>query len=136
MLNFFYLDTESEEHDPVSYDLMQKYSHYGAEVSSVVPARFAHAVETDPPARASVFDPIPWAAKPGFAFPDTWDPAWNGFDVGPDADDMARAMPGNYVENRLTEWSERPGALDSEDMAFGRPQFPTGSSPMVPFGKD
>lgn len=136
LLNFFYLDTESEQHDPVSYDLMQKYSHYGAEVSSVVPARFAHAVETDPPARSSVFEPIPWAAKPGFAFPDTWDPAWNGFDVGPDADDMARAMPGNHVENQLTEWSERPGAVDSEDMAFGRPQFPTGSSPMVPFGKD
>ncbi|MEU0806250.1 DUF1963 domain-containing protein [Streptomyces sp. NPDC005970] len=136
LLNFFFLDTESEQCDPASYDLMYKYGHYEVEVSSVIAARSAHAAETTPPARSSVFEPIPWAATPGFAFPDTWDPAWNGFDVGSDADDMARAMPGNYVENRLTEWSRRPGALDSEDIAFGWPQFPTGSSPMVPFGKD
>src|SRR5690348_13988607 len=28
LLNFFYLDAESEQCDPVSYDLMQKYGHY------------------------------------------------------------------------------------------------------------
>ncbi|MER6146253.1 DUF1963 domain-containing protein [Streptomyces sparsogenes] len=136
LLNFFYLDAESEQCDPASYDLMLKHSHYDPGVSRVIPARFTHAVETEPPARSSVFEPIPWAATPGFAFPDTWDPAWDGFDVGPDADDMARAMPGSYVEGLLTEWSERPGALDSEDIAFGWSQFPTGSSPMLPSGED
>ncbi|MFE0191587.1 DUF1963 domain-containing protein [Streptomyces sp. NPDC058989] len=136
LLNFFYLDTDSEQCDPASFELALKYDSFAPQVGKVVAARSAHAVETNPPARSSVFDPVPWAATPGFDFPDTWDPAWRALDLGPEADHMARAMPGQHVEELLTDGPKRPGALASEDIAFGWPKFPTGSSPMVPWGED
>lgn len=136
LLNFFALDSDSEEADPAAMELSLKYDCTDPQVGRVIPARTTHAVETALPARASVFDPVPWAASPGFAFPDSFDPAWDALDLGPDADDMARAMPAMYLEGLLTEWSERPGALYSEDIAFGRPEFPTGSSPFLPDDED
>lgn len=136
LLNFFSLDTDSEQCDPASHELALTYHSFEPQVGKVIAARSAHAVETNPPARSSVFDPVAWAATPGFDFPDTWDPAWHALDLGPEADHMARAMPGQYVEELLTDWSTRPGALVAEDMAFGWPKFPTGSSPMVPWGED
>jgi hypothetical protein len=135
LLNFFYLDSDSEQCDPASYELALKFGSDDAQVGRAIAARSAYALETNPPARSSVFAPVAWAASPGFAFPDTWDPAWHTLDLGPEADDMARAMPDIYLENLLTEWSQRPGVLDSEDIAFGRPQFPTGNSPL-PRGED
>ncbi|MFD8543229.1 DUF1963 domain-containing protein [Streptomyces sp. NPDC059649] len=136
LLNFFSLDTDSEQCDPASYEVALKYLSFDPQLGKVIAARAAHAVETNPPARSSVFDPVPWAATPGFDFPDTWDPAWHALDLGPEADHLAKAMPGQYVEELLTEWSSRPGALVAEDIAFGWPKFPTGSSPMVPWGED
>lgn len=137
LLNFFYLDAESEQCDPASYDLMQKYGPYETQVSRVIPARHPHAVETDPPARSSLFEPVPWAASPGFAFPDSFDwPAWRALELGPDVDDMHRAMPDVYVQELLTDWSQRPGALDTAGLAFGRPQVTTSNSPMLPRGED
>ncbi|WP_421107693.1 DUF1963 domain-containing protein [Streptomyces sp. NEAU-S77] len=136
LLNFFSLDSDSEDADPAAMELSLKYDFMAPQVGRVIAARTTHAVETAPPARASVFDPVPWAASPGFAFPDTYDPAWKTLDLGPDADDIARAMPDTYIHGLLTDWSERPGALDSEDIAFGRPEFPTGSSPMLSNGED
>ncbi|MGR3935554.1 DUF1963 domain-containing protein [Streptomyces sp. BRA346] len=136
LLNFFSLDSDSEDADPAAMELSLTYDFMDPQVGRVIAARATRAVETAPPARASVFDPVPWAASPGFAFPDTYDPAWKTLDPGPDADDMARAMPDTSIHGLLTDWSERPGALDSEDIAFGRPEFPTGSSPMLPDDDD
>lgn len=137
LLNFFFLDSDSEHADPAAMDVAMKFGCLAPELGAVIAARSAHAVEAGPPARSSVFDPVPWAAAPGFAFPDSFDPAWDSLDLGPGFDDMARAMPAMHLEGLLTEWSQRPGALDSsEDIAFGRPQFPTGSSPMLPNHED
>ncbi|GAA2109105.1 hypothetical protein [Actinomadura alba] len=130
------------------WDLVDKFDTSDPQVGRVIAARTAHAVGTNPPARSSVFAPVAWAASPGFAFPDTWDPAWDTLDLGPEAnettraramrgqyDEIPRAMRGHYIEGLLTDWSERPGALDSEDIAFGRP---AGGSPMgaLPRGED
>ncbi|MFJ9418952.1 DUF1963 domain-containing protein [Streptomyces sp. NPDC101227] len=136
LLNFFALDSDSPQCDPAAAALSLALHSDDPQVGKVIAARSGQAVETPPPARSSVFAPVAWAASPGFAFPDTWDPAWDTLDLGPEADHMARAMPGMHIEGLLTEWSQRPGALDSEDIAFGRPGFPTGSSPVLPSGDD
>ncbi|MEU6422885.1 DUF1963 domain-containing protein [Streptomyces spiralis] len=136
LLNFFCLDFESEQRDPAADALMGKFIGNDPQVVRVIAARSAHAVETDPPSGSSVFAPVQWAASAGFAFPDTWDPAWDHLDLGPEADDKARAMPGMYIADLFPEWGQRPGALDSEDLAFGRPVYPTGSGPWMPGGED
>lgn len=138
LLNFFYLDSDSEQCDPAVFELALKFGSSDPQVGRVIAARSAHAVETNPPARSSIFAPVAWVASPGFAFPDNYDPAWHTLDLGPEADDRARAMPDLYIEELLTDWSQRPGALDSEDIAFGRPEFPTGGSPVaaLPEGED
>ncbi|MFG2627546.1 DUF1963 domain-containing protein [Streptomyces sp. NPDC048473] len=136
LLNFFYLDSNSDQCDPASYEPAFKSGRDNTQVGRVIAARSVYALETNPPARSSVFEPVAWAASPGLAFPDAYDPAWDTLDLGPDVDDMARAMPDVYVEGLLTEWRQRPGVLDSEDIAFGRPQFPTGNAPLLPRGED
>ncbi|WP_435243261.1 DUF1963 domain-containing protein [Streptomyces cucumeris] len=134
LLNFFYLDVESERHDPGAREPFSRYGPTDPRLGRVVAARSAYAVAVEAPARSTVFGTVAWAVTPGFAFPDVWDPAWDTLDLGPDADDTARAMPDVFVLDRLPGWKERPGALDSEDIAFGRPEFPTGSAPLVPSG--
>ncbi|WP_329212272.1 DUF1963 domain-containing protein [Streptomyces sp. NBC_01708] len=136
LLNFFYLDSDSEQCDPAAFRLAAKCFGNEPQVGRVIAARSAHAVEVTPPARSSTFAPVSWAASPGFAFPDPWDRAYDTLELGPEADDMARLMPGMHIEDRLTEWSHRPGALGSEDVAFGWPEFPTGSSLWMPDGED
>ncbi|WP_405615932.1 DUF1963 domain-containing protein [Streptomyces sp. NBC_01508] len=136
LLNFFSLDSDSEQCDPGAYELARTYGLEDPQMGKVIAARAAHAVETNAPARSSVFEPVAWTASPGFVFPDTWDPAWDTLDLGPEADYMAKAMPAQHLEGRLPDWSQRPGALDDEDIAFGRPEFPTASPAWLPPGED
>ncbi|WP_281250154.1 DUF1963 domain-containing protein [Nonomuraea jiangxiensis] len=138
LLNFFYLDSDSETCDPAAADLAGRFRIYAPQMGAVVAARSGHAVETDPPARSGVFAPVAWAASPGFAFPDTFDPAWWAIDVEPGADgDLVVDYVIEYtnMSNLDSDWPERPGALYGRDAAFGWPIFPTGSSPLLP-GKD
>ncbi|MGW1379422.1 DUF1963 domain-containing protein [Streptomyces sp. NPDC002446] len=74
LLNFFSLDSDSEQRDPA---LALTFDSDDAQVGRVIAARSAYALDTNPPARSSVFAPVAWAASPGFSFPDTWDPAWD-----------------------------------------------------------
>lgn len=103
------------------------------EVGRVIAARSTHAVETGPPARSSVFAPVAWAAEPGFAFPDTWDHAWDTLHLGYGGSDY-EAMEA-FKDALHTELSP-PGLLVCQDMAFGRPVFPTGSSSVMSNGED
>lgn len=126
LLNFFHLDCESEQADPASHELAyQRFDD--PRLGRVIAARSAYAVETSPPDRSSVFTPVAWAAEPGFAFPDTFDPAWDTLDLGPDVDDMARDVPEMYITEQFTDWPP-PGSIRSEDFAFGYPVFPTGGA--------
>ncbi|WP_225804475.1 DUF1963 domain-containing protein [Streptomyces sp. NK15101] len=136
LLNFFHLDVDSEQSDPAAREVARTLDYGDPRASRVVAAPAAHAVETAPPARSSVFAAVEWAASPGFAFPDTYDPAWDTLDLGPEVDDRVKGFPGLYVPGLLPGWERRPGALDSENTAFGRPVFPTGSAPWTPGGED
>ncbi|OPF84757.1 hypothetical protein VT50_0201780 [Streptomyces antioxidans] len=80
----------------------------------------------------AAFEPVPWSAAPGFAFPDAWDPAWGTVDLGSVVDDM----PLYDITALLPGWPEQPYALHADDLAFGWPLFPTGSSPMLPDGEE
>ncbi|MGW4072216.1 DUF1963 domain-containing protein [Streptomyces asiaticus] len=128
LLNFFSLDSESELCDPAALELSLELDLTDPRLGAVIPARSAHAVETDAPGRSSVFEPVAWAASPGFAFPDTWDLAWDTVDLGSLVDDM----PVYDITDLLPGWSEQPYALHADDVAFGWPLFPTGSSPTLP----
>lgn len=136
LLNFFYLDSDSEDCDPAAHGLALKYMPDEPETSAVIRAAASEAVETVAPERASVFAPVPWRAVPGIAFPDSWDPAWNTLDLRDHEDYHVRSLPSLYMLDLVGKWDERPGALDSDDIAFGRPAFPTGSSPTFPDGED
>jgi hypothetical protein len=131
LLNFFYLDTDSEQHDPGAFDLLFKYGHSSTQVGRVIPARSAHAVNTEAPARASVFKPIPWAATPGISWPDPLNMEWES--LGLVDDDVPLPLPGYYIYEQLTDWQRRPGALSSPDVAFGWPSV-RGNGPLLPDG--
>ncbi|WP_432252455.1 DUF1963 domain-containing protein [Streptomyces sp. HNM1019] len=132
LLNFFALDSTSERADPAAFELSLQLDLNDPRLVAVVPARSAHAAEADAPARSSVFEPVPWSAAPGFAFPDAWDPAWGTVDLGSVVDDM----PLYDITALLPGWPEQPYALHADDLAFGWPLFPTGSSPMLPDGEE
>ncbi|WP_326807967.1 MULTISPECIES: DUF1963 domain-containing protein [unclassified Streptomyces] len=132
LLNFFHLDIESDQADPAAWDVTRRAGHCAPELGQVVAARSGLAVETEPPATAGVFAPVAWAAMPGFVFPDLFDSAWDAIDpeFGPDYDDVEV-----FKHEMLTEFWV-PGSLLSEDMAFGRPVYPTGGGPVLPDGED
>ncbi|WP_326808087.1 MULTISPECIES: DUF1963 domain-containing protein [unclassified Streptomyces] len=137
LLNFFALDSDSELSDPAALELSVQAGYDDPRCGRVIAARADAAVETEPPARASDFTPTPWTATPGFVLPDTWDPAWDTLDPGPDVEGIGRAMLGMHVRNQLAEGPPPPGLLDAEGhLAFGRPLFPTGSSPVLPDDED
>lgn len=133
LLNFFHLDKESEQSDPTAWKVAAGFGSEGPEVGRVIAARSSHAVETEPPARSSVFAPVPWAAEPGFALPDSFDTAWRTLDLGYAGDDDEAVEAFKYaIRTELFP----PGMLYCEDMAFGRPVFPTGSSSVMLNGDD
>ncbi|MEU5028850.1 DUF1963 domain-containing protein [Streptomyces milbemycinicus] len=133
LLNFFHLDTESEQCDPEAWEVARGFDTYAPEVGTVIAARSTRAVETDPPARSSVFAPVPWAAELGFALPDYGDAAWDMLDLGYEGNDYEALE--TFKGAIRTEWFP-PGLLFCEDMAFGRPVFPTGSSSVMLNGDD
>ncbi|WP_327129432.1 hypothetical protein [Streptomyces sp. NBC_01727] len=109
----------------------------------VLAARSAHAIDMDPAARASVFEPIAWAATPGFVFPCAFDPVRQTADLGPEIDEMTYGgATGVFLKDIFPRWSERPGAIGSTshvgrmDIAFGRHQSSTGNGPSLPTGTD
>lgn len=132
LLNFFYLDQESEQSHPAACNVNVFSAQAIRQAVRVIAARSAHAVETDPPARSSVFAPVAWAARPGFAFPDAEDPAWDTLDLADEIDYQAL----DEHKYALSTQPIAPGMLVCEDMAFGRPIFPTGGSSMLPKGED
>ncbi|MER7789905.1 DUF1963 domain-containing protein [Streptomyces sp. NPDC097640] len=133
LLNFFHLDKESEQCDPTAREVASGYGTEDPEVGRVIAARSTLAVETEPPARSSVFAPVPWAAELAFAFPDIWDSAWDTLDLGYEGGDYeAVEMFRGAIH---ADWFP-PGLLFCEDMAFGRPVFPTGSSSVMLNGDD
>ncbi|MFD5318712.1 DUF1963 domain-containing protein [Streptomyces sp. NPDC127098] len=132
LLNFFALDSDSEQGDPAAHEVALAHHSTDPRVGRVIAARAAHAVETRAPARSSVFEPVPWAASPGFSLPDAFDPAWDSLARSPGAEHLD-----SYdIRTALSDWPEQPGALCADDTAFGRPVFPTGSYPTVPEGED
>ncbi|MEV0644534.1 DUF1963 domain-containing protein [Phytomonospora sp. NPDC050363] len=133
LLNFFCLDSDSDHADPVAFDIAGKHSASAPQIGVVIAAPAATAVETGAPERASEFEAEEWKATAGFCFPDDWDPAWNLMFPGTGADHYALR---SRILDQLTDWDERPGAVVSEDIAFGRPQFPTGSAPYIGDGSD
>ncbi|MFG3259465.1 DUF1963 domain-containing protein [Streptomyces sp. NPDC048172] len=132
LLNFFSLDIESDQADPAAWDVTRRVGHCAPELGQVVAARSRLAVETEPPATASSFAPVAWTAVPGFVFPDRFDDAWDALDpdFGPDHEDVAEFKDGMLNDFRV------PGSLLSDDMAFGRPIYPTGGGPVLPEGED
>ncbi|OMI35851.1 hypothetical protein SPAR_29871 [Streptomyces sparsogenes DSM 40356] len=140
LLNFFYLDSESELCDPAAVEVASGSFCDDQELGAVIAARSGHAVETDPPARSSVFTPIPWAASPGFAFPDTYDPAWGTLWAEPDVYDEDIECVRDYASisnlDPDNDWVSRPGHIIAENLAFGWPIFPTGGSPTRRNGED
>ena len=136
LLNFFYLDRDSEQADPASYELAARLKHNDPRLGRVVVARSAHAIEATPPVGASEFTPVAWEATPGFTFPDTYDEDWKTLDLGPDVDDVYLEMPDVYIEEQLTDWGLVPGLILTENIAFGHPFFPTGSSLTMPDGAE
>jgi hypothetical protein len=133
LLNFFFLDTDSDRCDPGAFDVARGPDPHDPRTGRVVAARSDRAAATPPPARATDFAPVPWAAAPGLCLPDAFDPAWDAVDPGPGVGDLDRAMPGHYVLGVL-DGERWPGRIDAEDVAFGRPGFPTGGSPMIADG--
>ncbi|MGW5283360.1 DUF1963 domain-containing protein [Streptomyces collinus] len=142
LLNFFYLDTQSEQTHPDAWD---PYGTYGFRteraLGCVLPARSAQAVEVDPPARASVFEPIPWAATYGLLLPHAFDPVWGTVDLGPELDEKTCGGSFVFLEEVFPRWSDRPpgvieppGPEDRVDLAFGRHQGTTGNGPHLPAG--
>jgi len=132
LLNFFYLDGDSEACHPAAHALGLTYMPDDPKAGAVIRSPSADAVETVAPERASVFRPVPWKAVPGIGFPDDWDPAWDLLDLRDHPDDDVRSLPSVYLLDAVNGWNARPGALDSDDIAFGRPTFPTGSSFHIP----
>ncbi|WP_331763970.1 DUF1963 domain-containing protein [Streptomyces anthocyanicus] len=140
LLNFFYLDYDSEPCDPAAAEVASKFFCDAPELGAVIATRSEHAVEVDPHARSSVFAPIPWAASPGFTFPDTFDPAWRTLWAEPDAYDENIEYIRDYASisnlDPDNDWASRPGAIITENLAFGWPIFPTGSSPICRNNED
>jgi uncharacterized protein YwqG len=125
LLNFFYLDSDSKLSDPQAMDLDLKLPTHDPRKSAVIPAAPSRAVKVTPPARTSVFEPEPWTAEPVIALPDLMsDPA------------MERIESGFYIDHQIEDWEQLPAGVTSEDVAFGWPKFPTGSSPYFPDGED
>ncbi|MEU0808241.1 DUF1963 domain-containing protein [Streptomyces sp. NPDC005970] len=133
LLNFFHLDKESEQCDPTAREVASGFGTEDPEVGRVIAARPTLAVETGPPARSSVFAPVPWAAELAFAFPDIWDSAWDTLDLGYEGGDYEAVE--TFRGAIHADWFP-PGLLFCEDMAFGRPVFPTGSSSVMLNGDD
>lgn len=140
LLNFFYLDSESELCDPAAAEVASEFFCDAQELGAVIAARSGRAVETDSPARSSVFTPIAWAASPGFAFPDTYDPAWGTLRVEPGIYDEDIECIRDYVSisnlDPDNDWVSRPGHILAENLAFGWSVFPTGGSPTRRNGQD
>ncbi|NSC24359.1 DUF1963 domain-containing protein [Streptomyces albus subsp. chlorinus] len=132
LLNFFHLDTESEQSDPAAWDVVRELGVRAPEAGCVVAARSRLAVETGPPTGASVFAPVAWQAEPGFVLPDLFDDAWDTLGLGLGADHDAVQAFTYELHNGLSV----PGEPRSEDLAFGRPVFPTGSAPLLPDGEE
>lgn len=144
LLNFFYLDTQTEQTHPDAWGPYEKYG-FGAEraLGCVLAARSAHAVEVDPPVRAGVFEPIPWAATYGLLLPHAFDPVWGTVDLGPELDEKTCGGSFVFLEEIFPRWSDRPpgvtgppGPGDRVDLAFGRHQGTTGNGPNLPAGAD
>lgn len=122
LLNFFCLDTNNCAFDVLEYCDGRVWARM--ETGKVIAARSACATPADPPAGASIFSSVAWAASPGFAFPNLTTDLDLPADLGPEAKrkrDMLRS--GLYLENEFPDWEERPGALDSPDIAFGYPKL-------------
>lgn len=136
-LNFFYLDEDSEHADPRAMEIAGDPWFYDHRPGVVVAAAASQAVEAAPPPRASVFEPIAWKATPGLALPDLWwDQDVRAIDLGPEATDLDRAMPGDFIEATIEDWHAFPASIRSEHIAFGWPQAPTGTGPIFPRGED
>ncbi|MFC4009600.1 DUF1963 domain-containing protein [Nonomuraea purpurea] len=128
LLNFFYLDSESEQSDDDACDLAMKYHSYDPHVGRVIAARSADAVETPPPTRSSVFAPVTWSASPGVSFPDAHDSVWETLDLNPEAHDMDLYD----VADQLAKWPGSSGAFYARDIAFGWPLLPSGAPLALP----
>ncbi|MEO3873401.1 DUF1963 domain-containing protein [Nonomuraea sp. B12E4] len=137
LLNFFTLDTHSAQRDSAAFDVWEHrgLNSFDPDLGKVIAARSAHAAPADPPDRSGVFTPVAWTASPGFAFPNQTCDLALPYDLGPEAKlkrDML--MSGLYVANEFPDWEQRPGALDSEDLAFGWPD--SLNSLVLPDGAD
>lgn len=127
LLNFFYLDTHSEQRDPAAFDLLLTHGHTSSAVGRVIPARSALAVETEAPARASVFEPVLWTATPGFSLPPWEEQCWHDVDLG-----EGDFMPGYTIhQEHFGAWARQAGALSCDDHAFGWPEV-EGNGPLLP----
>ena len=115
LLNFFYLDADSEQHDPLVVDPLNKCIYCDPEAGRVIPASSAYAVETEPPDRASVFNPVPWMANPGYCLPGPLRAGWDGVGLEEDVLPIGLAIHHGH----FTEWARRPGSISSVDFAFG-----------------
>ncbi|RFU41673.1 DUF1963 domain-containing protein [Actinomadura logoneensis] len=137
LLNFFFLDTGSEQCHEAAFEVAGKRPAFctAPELAAVIAARSSHAVPAAPPARASVFAPVPWAASPGFAFPNQSFDLVLPDDLGPEAMEMRDTiMRGLYLEHDFPDWEQRPGALTAADIAFAWPVL--SNSPPLPDGKE
>jgi len=135
LLNFFHLDADTERAHDEAMRISMRLSYEDTTGGAVVKAAASRAVEVPAPELATVFDAMPWTATPGLAFPD-WgsDPALDGFDLGEHA--RYGWLP-NVLEDLFPDWPKRPAALpDGTDLAFGRPEYPTGSPGFRPEGED
>ncbi|MEV5575518.1 DUF1963 domain-containing protein [Spirillospora sp. NPDC052269] len=137
LLNFFYLDTGSAQCQDEAFQVAGKRDVFGTdpELGRVIAARSSHARPVEPPARASVFKPVPWAVSPGFAFPNQSPDLDLPYDLGPEAEEKRQMITcGLYLEHDFPDWDQRPGALTADDIAFGWPVL--SNSPPLPDGKE
>ncbi|HEY1179426.1 MAG TPA: DUF1963 domain-containing protein [Phytomonospora sp.] len=129
LLNFFALDSHSEQATDEAVGIAGTLSVASSKLGAVIAAASGEAVAVDAPKEASVFEARPWAAEPGFGFPDDWDPAfWFG---ELDADVMVALLG-----DRLADFRELPGVITTGDIAFGWPELPTGGSLSMELGVD
>ncbi|WP_433462773.1 DUF1963 domain-containing protein [Spirillospora sp. CA-128828] len=136
LLNFFYLDTGSEQCHDDAFQVAGERGVFGTDpdLARVIAVPSSHAVPAEPPARASVFAPVPWAASPGFAFPNQSPDLDLPDDLGPEAKETRETiMRGLYLEYDFPDWEQRPGALTADDIAFGWPVL--SNSPPLPDDK-
>lgn len=144
VLNFFYLDVQTGQSHPDAWGLYDTYGFRTERaLGCVLAARSAHAVEVEPPARASVFEPIPWAAAYGLLLPHAFDPVWQSVDFGAELDEKTCGGSFVFLDEIFPRWSDRPpgviespGPGDPVDLAFGRHQGTTSNGPNLPSGAD